>query len=45
VRIGADEKDVKILIKFTDYVGRFAFHCHTIEHEDMRMMGQFEVVP
>lgn len=45
VRIGAGEGDVKILIKFTGYTGRYAFHCHTIEHEDMRMMGQFEVQP
>jgi FtsP/CotA-like multicopper oxidase with cupredoxin domain len=45
VRIGADEKDVKILIKFANYTGRYAFHCHNIEHEDMRMMGQFEVQP
>jgi FtsP/CotA-like multicopper oxidase with cupredoxin domain len=45
VRIGADEKSVEVLLKFTDYPGRFVFHCHTTEHEDMRMMGQFEVVP
>ena len=44
VSIGADGKDVTILIKFNHYLGRYAFHCHNIEHEDMRMMGQFEVV-
>jgi FtsP/CotA-like multicopper oxidase with cupredoxin domain len=43
IRVGADEKDVTILIKF-NHLGRYAFHCHNIEHEDMRMMGQFEVV-
>jgi FtsP/CotA-like multicopper oxidase with cupredoxin domain len=26
-------------------VGRYVFHCHNIEHEDMAMMGIFEVVP
>jgi FtsP/CotA-like multicopper oxidase with cupredoxin domain len=26
-------------------VGRYVFHCHNLEHEDMRMMGIFEVVP
>jgi FtsP/CotA-like multicopper oxidase with cupredoxin domain len=26
-------------------VGRYVFHCHNLEHEDMKMMGQFEVVP
>jgi FtsP/CotA-like multicopper oxidase with cupredoxin domain len=26
-------------------VGRYVFHCHNIEHEDMRMMGVVEIVP
>jgi FtsP/CotA-like multicopper oxidase with cupredoxin domain len=26
-------------------VGRYVFHCHNLEHEDMRMMGIFEIVP
>jgi FtsP/CotA-like multicopper oxidase with cupredoxin domain len=26
-------------------IGRYVFHCHNLEHEDMRMMGIFEVVP
>ena len=43
VRIGADEGDVDILIKFSGYTGRYVFHCHTVEHEDMRMMAQFQV--
>lgn len=25
-------------------VGRYVFHCHNLEHEDMSMMGVFEVV-
>jgi len=25
-------------------VGRYVFHCHNLEHEDMAMMGIFEVV-
>jgi FtsP/CotA-like multicopper oxidase with cupredoxin domain len=25
-------------------VGQYVFHCHNLEHEDMRMMGIFEVV-
>lgn len=35
---------IELLIKFTDYTGRFVFHCHVLEHEDDSMMGQFEVV-
>jgi FtsP/CotA-like multicopper oxidase with cupredoxin domain len=52
VLIGGDVgSEVRILIKFDDprespTAGtslRYVFHCHNIEHEDMRMMGQFEV--
>ena len=42
INVGADVGSVKILIKFEEFVGRYVFHCHNIEHEDMRMMGQFE---
>lgn len=45
VVIGGDRGDVTILAQFPEFLGRFVFHCHTIEHEDMRMMGQFEVQP
>lgn len=31
-----------ILVRFTDYAGRFIFHCHNLEHEDMAMMANFE---
>lgn len=31
-----------ILVRFTDYPGRFLFHCHNLEHEDMAMMANFE---
>ena len=33
-----------ILVRFTGYRGRYVFHCHNLEHEDMSMMGNFEVV-
>jgi len=33
-----------ILVQFSDYRGRYVFHCHNLEHEDMSMMGNFEVV-
>ena len=43
VVIGASaSEEVKILAMFPRYTGRYVFHCHNIEHEDMRMMGQFE---
>jgi len=33
-----------ILVKFEGYRGRYVFHCHNLEHEDMAMMGNFEVI-
>jgi FtsP/CotA-like multicopper oxidase with cupredoxin domain len=42
--IGADFKDVDIFIKFNDYPGPFVFHCHNIEHEDMRMMARIDMI-
>ncbi|MCS5635969.1 MAG: multicopper oxidase domain-containing protein [Myxococcota bacterium] len=32
-------------IKFRTFSGPFAFHCHTIEHEDMRMMAVTDPTP
>ncbi len=35
---------VRVIARFEDYTGRYAYHCHIIEHEDHEMMRQFEVV-
>jgi len=32
-------------IKFRTFTGPFVFHCHNIEHEDMRMMGVHDPQP
>ncbi|MFH8384806.1 multicopper oxidase domain-containing protein [Kitasatospora sp. NPDC018058] len=32
---------VELVVRFTDYAGRFMLHCHNLEHEDMAMMGDF----
>src|SRR5437899_1911432 len=46
VVVGAStSQEVKVLLQFDDFVGRYVFHCHNIEHEDMRMMGQFDIQP
>ncbi|MFY9628316.1 MAG: multicopper oxidase domain-containing protein [Methylocystis sp.] len=36
-------EQVRILKPFDDFKGRFMFHCHILEHEDMGMMRQFLV--
>ena len=36
-------EEVSVIARFDDYPGRFVFHCHNLEHEDMAMMGNFRV--
>jgi suppressor of ftsI len=31
-------------IRFTDFTGRFVYHCHILVHEDGGMMGVVDVV-
>ncbi len=33
-----------IIVRFEDYIGRYVFHCHMLEHEDNDMMRPYEVV-
>ena len=35
----------RIRMRFRTWRGPFVFHCHNLEHEDMRMMYNFEPVP
>jgi FtsP/CotA-like multicopper oxidase with cupredoxin domain len=35
---------VRIIKPFSDFKGLFMYHCHNLEHEDMGMMRDFEVV-
>ncbi len=35
---------LRVIAKFEDYKGRYAYHCHILEHEDHEMMRQFETV-
>jgi len=44
VLAGGDQ--VNVITKYTGakQLGEYVFHCHNIEHEDMRMMGLFNVV-
>ena len=43
IDLEADET-AEIIARFSGYRGRYVFHCHNLEHEDMRMMGNLEVV-
>ncbi|MGE5179830.1 MAG: multicopper oxidase domain-containing protein [Bacteroidota bacterium] len=35
---------VRVIARFTDFLGRYPYHCHVLEHEDHEMMRQFQVV-
>lgn len=39
-----DQETVDVLICFDQYRGRYLIHCHKLEHEDMGMMANFEVI-
>ena len=34
-----------MILRFTDFTGRYEVHCHNLEHEDDAMMAQFQVLP
>jgi len=40
VRVGPNEL-VRVIARFEDFPGLFAYHCHILEHEDHEMMRQF----
>jgi spore coat protein A len=37
-------EEAAVLVRFTDYPGRYVMHCHNLEHEDMAMMATIRVV-
>ena len=39
-----DRETVEVLIRFDAFRGLYLLHCHKLEHEDMGMMSNFEVV-
>ncbi|GAA2434530.1 multicopper oxidase family protein [Actinomadura vinacea] len=37
-------ESVEIITRFNGYRGRYLFHCHNAEHEDMGMMANLEII-
>ena len=35
----------RIIVRFSDYPGKWMYHCHILDHEDKGMMGILEVSP
>jgi spore coat protein A len=40
----ASGEEARVIARFDGFRGRYVFHCHNLEHEDMMMMANFEVV-
>jgi spore coat protein A, manganese oxidase len=36
---------LRVIARFEDYEGLYAYHCHILEHEDHEMMRQFRTTP
>jgi FtsP/CotA-like multicopper oxidase with cupredoxin domain len=37
--------ELRILVNFRDFLGKYVMHCHNILHEDHAMMARFDIVP
>jgi FtsP/CotA-like multicopper oxidase with cupredoxin domain len=35
----------RVIARFEPFAGRYVYHCHILEHEDMEMMRPFLVIP
>jgi FtsP/CotA-like multicopper oxidase with cupredoxin domain len=42
VRVRAGET-VRVAVRFEGWPGKYVFHCHNLEHEDMMMMANFQI--
>ncbi len=42
--IVAPNQILRVIAKFEDYKGNYAYHCHILEHEDNEMMRQFQTI-
>ncbi len=41
----APNTELKILLRFRDFVGRYVMHCHNVLHEDHAMMLRWDIQP
>jgi len=44
VRLQGNE-EIRIFLRFRDFLGRYPMHCHNVVHEDHAMMLRWDVVP
>ena len=36
--------EITVAARFKGYTGRYLFHCHNLEHEDLGMMADYEII-
>jgi FtsP/CotA-like multicopper oxidase with cupredoxin domain len=37
--------ELRVLVNFRDFLGKYVMHCHNLIHEDHAMMARYDVVP
>ena len=37
-------EEVKVFLRFRDFVGKYVMHCHNLTHEDHAMMLRFDII-
>ena len=37
--------EIKVFVRFRDFVGKYMMHCHNTVHEDHAMMLRFDIIP
>jgi FtsP/CotA-like multicopper oxidase with cupredoxin domain len=37
--------EVKVFMRFSDFLGKYVMHCHNVVHEDHSMMIRWDIVP
>ena len=42
--IGPNE-EVRVFLRFRDFIGKYVMHCHNLSHEDHAMMINFRINP
>ncbi len=40
----APNQILRVIARFEDYKGKYAYHCHILEHEEHEMMRQFQTI-
>jgi FtsP/CotA-like multicopper oxidase with cupredoxin domain len=44
INLGPND-EVKIFMRFRDFLGKYVMHCHNVVHEDHAMMIRWDIVP